>query len=472
MALPDPQQLQVINDIAEALSSCERKRLFYLCETPDTDNSASCMKEMLVRKVTSQRDAGHLLLRELMVQLGRFDILKQVCHTSRGEVERALQCRQVLPTFRVLMANISEEMDSKDLSSVKFLLSSTLTREKMEKMQSFLDTIIELEKLDKVSPERVDFVEELLKNIDRHDLAKKVTVYKTSVVTPERPSQQQRLITSHPFPASNSSHPQQQTRPTQLRHNAAENIPVSIYRGQSCQSHLDLYKFNTNPRGICVIIDCVGNDGGMLEQTFKALHFNVILHKWLSVDDTLSVLREIRRQRENLEGDAFVCCIISRGMEDNLLGTDSCGVGIHLDNIRRLFTADKCPMLAGKPKLFFIQRYNITRFQPFARMGQWDEALETDGCDMPPRNAVIPADADVFWSHCWTDECHLEQGHHRSIYLKALTDALHKGQRRKTPLIDAHTEVNGVIFEHNRRNPGEMYHIELKHTLCKDLLLQ
>ncbi len=38
--------------------------------------------------------------------------------------------------------------------------------------------IIELEKLDKVSPERVDLVEECLTHIGRLDLAKKVAAYK------------------------------------------------------------------------------------------------------------------------------------------------------------------------------------------------------------------------------------------------------------------------------------------------------
>lgn len=168
----------------------------------------------------------------------------------------------------------------------------------------------------------------------------------------------------------------------------------------------------------------------MLEQTFKALHFNVILHKWLSVEDTLSALRGIFRQRENLEGDGFACCIISRGTSNHLLGTDLYSPGLHLDNIRRLFTSDACPMLAGKPKLFFIQRYSVPEFQPHAGMHHRDEDLETDGCDGLSRRDFIPTDADVFWSHCWTDERQLEQGHHRSIYLKALTDALHKGQRR------------------------------------------
>lgn len=38
--------------------------------------------------------------------------------------------------------------------------------------------IVELEKLDLVSPERVDMVEECLRNICRIDLAKKVSTYK------------------------------------------------------------------------------------------------------------------------------------------------------------------------------------------------------------------------------------------------------------------------------------------------------
>lgn len=168
----------------------------------------------------------------------------------------------------------------------------------------------------------------------------------------------------------------------------------------------------------------------MLEETFKALHFNVVLCKWLSVDDTLSAFRRIFRQRENHNGDGFVCCIISRGTRNHLLCTDPHSARLHLDSVRRLFTADACPMLAGKPKLFFIQRYSVPEFQPCCRMYHRDEDLETDGCDGMRTYSNIPTDADVFWSHCWTDERQLEQGRHRSVYLKALTDSLQKGQRR------------------------------------------
>lgn len=168
----------------------------------------------------------------------------------------------------------------------------------------------------------------------------------------------------------------------------------------------------------------------MLEHRFRGLHFKVLPHKWLSVDDTLSVLRGVFRQRENQEARAFVCCIISRGTATDLLATDSHGVGLRLDTVRRLFTAEACPMLAGKPKLFFIQRYSVPEPEAGTRPTHRDEDLETDGADGPSRVEFVPTDADVFWSHCWTDERQLERGDHRSVYLKALTNALERGQRR------------------------------------------
>lgn len=216
------------------------------------------------------------------------------------------------------------------------------------------------------------------------------------------------------------------------------------------QNPLDSYRFNSNPRGVCLIIDCVGHDKGetlwgtniltfyrskdndtflpcsdLLENTFRALHFQVFVHQWLSRDEIFTALKDTLKKRESMEGDAFICCIISRGTSNHLLGTDSHTEGLHVDNIRRLFTARECPMLVGKPKLLFIQRYHVEEVRPHGRRDHRDEDLETDGvCNL------VPEDADIFWSHCWTDAQQLEQQGHRSAYLKAVTDALLKGQRR------------------------------------------
>ncbi len=171
-----------------------------------------------------------------------------------------------------------------------------------------------------------------------------------------------------------------------------------------------------------------------LEQTFKALHFHVITHKLLSVRDVQSTLREVAHQQGHYRASAFVCCIISRSRSSDLLATDSHGPGLNLDTVRRLFTSDSCPGLAGKPKLFFIQSYNVSEPQRCAgSMGCEDDEggeLETDGPMLLCCERTVPVDADIFWSHCWTRGKHLEVPNHQSVYLKALRSSLTEGQKR------------------------------------------
>uniref|UniRef100_A0A1A8BMG2 CASP8 and FADD-like apoptosis regulator n=1 Tax=Nothobranchius kadleci TaxID=1051664 RepID=A0A1A8BMG2_NOTKA len=356
---------------------------------------------------------------------------------------------------RVLMINISEEMSTKDVEEIKFLFGNTLSREKVKKSKSFLDVIVELEKLDLVSPERVDIVGKCLLDIGRVDLVKKVNCYKMSAGPSAEPLAQRQSCQAA------------EIKQSQPAHIARVNMVVPVHKEAACGSPMERYNLNTNPRGVCVIIDCVGNGGEMLEQTFKALHFNVSLYLFLTSDLILLSLREILRPTENHIGDVFVCCIISRGSTHRLLGTDEYGGGFAIDCVRNLFTGDACPMLAGKPKLFFIQRYNVVE----SNLNYVAESVEVDGFNRQPASGSIPKEADIFWSHCWTEERQLLQRKHHSVYLKALTDALHDAQRRKLNLVDVQMRVNGAIFEHNRRNPGAAYSIDVKHTLRKNLYL-
>ena len=52
------------------------------------------------------------------------------------------------------------------------------------------------------------------------------------------------------------------------------------------------------------------------------------------------------------DADCFALAILSHGNEDGVYGTD--GV-IPLHMLTDLLKEEKCPSLAGKPKLFFIQ---------------------------------------------------------------------------------------------------------------------
>ncbi|XP_061926046.1 CASP8 and FADD-like apoptosis regulator a isoform X2 [Entelurus aequoreus] len=386
--VPDIETSQRIDEILEALNRNERKEVLYLCESLHKDNTAACLKETLYSRAMSYGTAGNMFLLELLVHLGRYDIVRKVFGFSRDAVQRNMGSWQVLPRFRVLMTQLSEDMTSDDVIMFKFLLFNILGRKRSEQAKNFLDIVIELEHLGEVSSQRVDILEECLVHIRRVDLANKLKVYKKSE---------------------------------------------------------------------------------MLEHTFKSLHFSVTLHKYLSVAQTVSVLRGLSQGSKALKGDGFVCCIISRTTATHLLATDSYDESLPLDDLSRLFAGDVCSALVDQPKLFFIQGYRVPEFQPCARLDQRDEDLETDGGVCPSSPSSIPSRADVFWSHCWTGEDQLQQGRHRSVYLKALTDAMHRGQRGSRHLVDLHLEVNGAVFKHNSKCPGQEYHIDLKHTLRKEL---
>ncbi|XP_017279865.1 CASP8 and FADD-like apoptosis regulator isoform X2 [Kryptolebias marmoratus] len=455
----DQSHLRDINVVAESLSSSEQRKVAYLCGSLETDCSVEVVKQMLKSNVEDHGDAP-LFLKALILRLGRYDILRKVYKVGRNDVEPRTYA-DVFPTFRVLMVNISEDLSRKDVQDIKFLVSNILPRDKMECCQTFLDVITELEKLDSVSPERVDVVKKCLLAISRVDLVKKLDAYKMSGETSAEPLSRQQSCRAAEV---------KQRQPQQ--HFAKVVVSLPVCREPSRGSLIEQYDFTSNPRGVCVIIDCVGRDGGMLENMFKELHFDVRLLQWLDSDGILQSLKGIFGQRDNRRYDGFVCCIISRGSANHLFGTDLCNTRLPIDSIRGLFTSDSCPALAGKPKLFFIQRYGDEEVLPCARAACRDENVEVDGWSRQLERSKIPSEADIFWSHCWTDERHLNHPQHRSVYLKTLTDGLHKAQRRRTSLVDVHTEMNGAIFEHNKRNPGATYHIDVKHTLRKNLYLE
>src|SRR5690349_3057635 len=62
----------------------------------------------------------------------------------------------------------------------------------------------------------------------------------------------------------------------------------------------------------------------------------------------------IVRSMDHSKYDCFVCCIMSHGGEGDVIAAyDDTYAFRH--EIRDKFTTDKCPSLAGKPKIFIIQ---------------------------------------------------------------------------------------------------------------------
>lgn len=58
------------------------------------------------------------------------------------------------------------------------------------------------------------------------------------------------------------------------------------------------------------------------------------------------------RSQNHSKYDSFACVILSHGAEGIVYASDGT---INVDRLIGYFRSDRCPTLAGKPKMFFIQ---------------------------------------------------------------------------------------------------------------------
>nr|BAG59828.1 unnamed protein product [Homo sapiens] len=141
---------EVIHQVEEALDTDEKEMLLFLCRDVAIDVVPPNVRDLL-------------------------DILRERGKLSVGDLAH------LVSDYRVLMAEIGEDLDKSDVSSLIFLMKDYMGRGKISKEKSFLDLVVELEKLNLVAPDQLDLLEKCLKNIHRIDLKTKIQKYKQSV---------------------------------------------------------------------------------------------------------------------------------------------------------------------------------------------------------------------------------------------------------------------------------------------------
>lgn len=115
---------------------------------------------------------------------------------------------------------------------------------------------------------------------------------------------------------------------------------------------------------------------------------------------------EMRKLLEDLgktvDGDCFVCCILSHGEKEGVCGTD--GAVVSVNKIREPFTGINCQRLVDKPKLFIIQACRGKKNQQRVHLqmdGPEDSEMEVDGEDF---DSTIPSDTDFLIARSTTDD--------------------------------------------------------------------
>ncbi|CAH6791665.1 Cflar [Phodopus roborovskii] len=478
-----PVSAEVIHQVEESLDEDEKEMMLFLCRDVSENLAPPNLRELL----DSLSERGQLsvaTLAELLYRVRRFDLLKRVLKTDKAAVEAHLRRNpHLVSDYRVLMMEIGENLDKSDVSSLVFLTRDYTGRGKVTKDKSFLDLVIELEKLNLIASDQLSLLEKCLKNIHRIDLKTKIQKYMQSGqgaasnymnslqaslpnLSIREPSYSSRFQNGRSKEHRFVEHLGIQRKPvkTSIQESGAF-LPPHIYE--------ESYRMQSKPLGICLIIDCIGNDTEYLQETFTSLGYYVQPFLFPSAYDIPQILNRFVHLRQHRDYDSFICVIVSRGASQKIMGVDLAHSGLTFDCVKRMFMGDMCPFLIGKPKLFFIQNYEVIGSQ------SKDSSLEVDGpairnwdskalCRGP---SMIHQEADFFWSLCTADVSQLEQpSSSPSLYLQNLSQQLQ--QERKCSLVDLHVNLMDKVYAWNSRaSPKEKYYLSLQHTLRKKLIL-
>lgn len=119
-------------------------------------------------------------------------------------------------------------------------------------------------------------------------------------------------------------------------------------------------------------------------KVFKNLGFKPDIRNDLSSSQMEQLLKSASDE-DHSKSAMFVCVILSHGDEGVIYGTDG---PIDVKKLTGLFRGDRCPSLAGKPKLFFIQA---------CRGSTLDSGIETDSSTDSECMQKIPVEADFLY---------------------------------------------------------------------------
>ncbi|NXY14505.1 CFLAR regulator, partial [Atrichornis clamosus] len=451
----------LIHQIQEELDKEEEEMMVFLCRDLAPDLATANLREILVT-LNEREKLSPLGLSELLYRVKRFDLLRRILNTEKATVEAHLaRSLRLIPDYRVLMAEINENLEKEEVSSLVFLLRDYAPRMKMVKDKSFLALVIDLEKLNLVAPNQLDLIENCFRSIHRIDLIRKIQKYKHEASVSSIHSQPVYVnALQASLPNLNLIDPPYKSGSDVL------TLSLSFHISQMSD---DPYRMQSQPLGICLIIDCIGNDTDVLEETFRDLGYDVHCHRYLNLSTMNETLLEVARLQKHRNCDSFICILVSRGSSQSVFCTDHTFSGFPLEQIKKYFTADSCPGLLGKPKLFFIQSYVVPENEQ-----ECTSLLEVDGNDENIiAKVTIPQAADILWSHCKVDVSTLEKSPtSSSYYLHCLAELLRNPYKRKLCMLDIHMELNKRVYDWNTTaDPSQQYSLLLQHTLRKKLFL-
>ncbi|KAK7580517.1 hypothetical protein V9T40_001146 [Parthenolecanium corni] len=168
-----------------------------------------------------------------------------------------------------------------------------------------------------------------------------------------------------------------------------------------CKDDL-FYNMNHPKRGISVIFNHEEFDESLdlevrkgtktdctnLQETLQSMNFEVIVRNDLKFIELDTVLNEVAAT-DFSDSDCLLIFVLSHGVQNALYARDMFYSNNYLFD---RFTPDKCPSLAGKPKIFIIQACQGKRLDPGLN-------VECDRLDAGVTSYRIPLYVDFLFAH-------------------------------------------------------------------------
>ncbi|XP_045703529.1 caspase-10 [Phyllostomus hastatus] len=427
--------------IDSQLGDKEVEQLKFLCQ--------DFISQKKLEKSSSALDVfDHLMAKELLSEQEPF-FLAELLYTMKQHLllkhlnYRKEQVRSLLPTlkkvspFRNLLYELSESIDTDILKEMSFIVKESLPKVQLTSL-SFLGY---LEKQAAIDADNLTLLESLCSSA-APNLVEKIKIYKREKEAEQRQDNKVAAFTGC-VPVVEEANGGQK-----------EEILSSSDVQQLLQALPEeaVYRMDHKHRGHCVVINNQNftslkerkgtqKDADCLKHVFQWLGFFVHTH----VDVTKSQLEELLKMYQNhpghAEGDCFVFCVLTHGKYGAVYSSDEALIPIK--DIMSHFTAHRCPRLASKPKLFFIQACQGEEIQSSV-------CVEVDAVNAksthPPLQDSVPVEADFLLGLAtvpgYVSFRHTTEG---SWYIQSLCNYLKDYVPRHQDILSILTAVNDDV---------------------------
>ncbi|KAB0391691.1 hypothetical protein E2I00_013931 [Balaenoptera physalus] len=409
------------------------ERLKFLCrDSIAPKNLEKCSSALdifdylMAEERLSEEDPSFLA--ELLYIIKQKVLLRHLRYTKE-QVEHWLPGRRKVSPFRNLLYELSEDISSENLKSMIFLLRESIPKVQMTSL-SFLAY---LEKQDKIDEDNLTLLEDLCKKIVPN-LMRKIDKYKR-----EKASQ----VGAPPV-----------AKETESLHQGEKELfsHSDINQLLGALPETAVYRMDRKHRGLCVVVNNhsftslskrpgTNKDAECLKRVFQWLGFSVHIYVNVTKGRLEEVLQQFQTHPDHADGDCFVFCVLTHGKFGAVYSSD--GNLIPIRQIMSHFTAQQCPALAHKPKLFFIQACQGEEIQPSVSI----EADAVNPEHVPPSlQDSVPVEADFLLGLAtvpgYVSFRHVEEG---SWYIQSLYNHLKDLVPRQEDILSILTAVNDDV---------------------------